>query len=136
MRSIFLVDDDEDDRSLFKEAVSVLDKNIQCWTASDGQQALDMLQFELVVTPDVIFLDLNMPKMNGLEFLKNLKKLRNFKSIPVIIYTTSSNPEDIRKTKELGATDYLTKPSDFDQLYQKLITILNKHLVPSYLDNY
>jgi CheY-like chemotaxis protein len=92
--------------------------------------------FELVVSPDIIFLDLNMPRMNGLEFLKAIKTHRSYKRIPVIIYTTSSNPEDIRKTKDLGATDFVTKPSDFDELYQKLITILNKHLIPAYLDNY
>jgi CheY-like chemotaxis protein len=136
MRSILLVDDDDDDRTLFKEAITVLDKSIQCWIAVDGQHAIDMLMYELVVVPDVIFLDLNMPKMNGLEFLKMIKGNRNFKKIPVIIYTTSSNPEDIRKTRELGATDYVTKPSDFDDLYQKLIAVLNKHLIPSYLDNY
>jgi CheY-like chemotaxis protein len=136
MRSILLVDDDDDDRSLFKEAVNVLDKSIQCWTAVDGQQALDVLMLELVMTPDVIFLDLNMPKMNGMEFLKMIKSHRSFKKIPVIIYSTSSNPDDIRKTKELGATDFVTKPSDFDELYQKLILVLNKHLTPSYHDNY
>jgi CheY-like chemotaxis protein len=136
MRSILLIDDDDDDRTLFKEAIAVLDKSIQCWTAVDGQGALDMLMFELVVAPDVIFLDLNMPKMNGLEFLKIIKNNRGFKRVPVVIYTTSSNPEDIRKTKELGATDFLTKPSDFDELYQKLISVLNKYLVPSYHDNF
>jgi CheY-like chemotaxis protein len=136
MRSILLVDDDDDDKTLFKEAVSVLDKSIQCWTASDGQQAMDLLLYELVVTPDVIFLDLNMPKMNGLEFLRMIRNNRAFKQIPIIIYTTSSNPEDMRKSRELGATDFVTKPSDFDELYQKLIGVLNKHLIPSYLDNY
>jgi CheY-like chemotaxis protein len=74
MRSILLVDDDEDDRSLFKEAVNSLDKSIQCWTAHDGQHALQVLMYDLIVIPDVIFLDLNMPKMNGLEFLSTIKK--------------------------------------------------------------
>jgi CheY-like chemotaxis protein len=136
MRSILLVDDDEDDKLLFSEALTVLDKSIQCWTAADGQHALDILMFELVVAPDIIFLDLNMPRMNGMEFLKTIKSHRSYKKIPVIIYSTSSNPEDMRKTKELGATDFVTKPSDFEGLYQKLITILNKHLIPAYLDNY
>jgi CheY-like chemotaxis protein len=136
MRSLLLIDDDDDDRTLFKEAIGVLDKSIQCWTAVDGQSALDILMFDLVVQPDVIFLDLNMPKMNGLEFLKNIKNNRSFKSIPVIIYSTSSNPEDMRKTRELGAADFVTKPSDFDELYQKLISVLNKHMVAAYHDNF
>jgi CheY-like chemotaxis protein len=136
MRSVLLVDDDEDDRTLFTEALAVLDKSIQCWTAVDGKHALDLLMYDLVVLPDVIFVDLNMPKMNGLEFLMSVKKHRGYKNIPVIIYTTSSNPEDIRKSKDLGAVDFVTKPSDFDALYQKLIAVLNKYLMPSYLDNY
>jgi CheY-like chemotaxis protein len=136
MRSVLLVDDDEDDRTLFTEALTVLDKSIQCWTAVDGKQAIDLLMYDLVVLPDVIFVDLNMPKMNGLEFLKAIKNHRSYKNIPVIIYTTSSNPEDMKKTRELGAVDFVTKPSDFDALYQKLITVLNKYLIPSYLDNY
>jgi CheY-like chemotaxis protein len=132
MRSVLFIDDDDDDRALFKEALSVLDKSIQCWTAVDGQNALDMLAYELVVLPDVIFLDLNMPRMNGIEFLKTIKSNRSLKSIPIIIYTTSSNPEDIRKTQALGAADYVIKPSDFDGLYQRLITVLNQYLIPSY----
>jgi CheY-like chemotaxis protein len=132
MRSVLLVDDDDDDRALFKEALGVLDKDLHCWTAVDGQQAIDMLAFELVILPDLIFLDLNMPRMSGIDFLKAIKSNRSFKSIPIIIYTTSSNPEDMKKTRNLGAADYITKPSDFECLYQKLIAVLNQHLAPSY----
>lgn len=135
MRSILLIDDDDDDRSLFKEALSIHDKSIQCWTANDGQQGLELLTYELVILPDLIFLDLNMPKMNGIDFLKNVKSNRGFKTIPVVMYTTSSHPADVKKTKELGAIDYLTKPSDFNELYKKIVAVLNKHSVPSYLDS-
>ena len=82
--------------------------------------------------PDLIFLDLNMPKMNGLEFLKAFKEISSFRNIPVVIYTTSSNPTDYNRTKEYGAVDYLIKPSNSKALYQKLILVLNQHLVPSY----
>jgi CheY-like chemotaxis protein len=131
MRSILLIDDDEDDRALFKEAVSSLDHGLQCWTANDGQQALDVLAYELIVLPDLIFLDLNMPKMSGIEFLTAIKKNRQHKNIPVIIYSTSSNPEDLRKCQELGATDFITKPSDFKVLIKTLSTLLNQHLQES-----
>ena len=131
MRSILLVDDDEDDRSLFKEAVNSLDKDIQCWTANDGQHALEVLMYDLIVVPDVIFLDLNMPKMNGLEFLSIIKKNRQYKSVPVIIYSTSSNPEDFKKSKELGAAEFITKPADFHELISKLASLFQKHLVDS-----
>jgi CheY-like chemotaxis protein len=128
MRTLLLVDDDEDDRILFQEAVSVLDKSIQCWTATDGQHALQILSYDLVVLPDLIFLDLNMPRMNGLEFLHAIKGNRSLRSIPVIIYSTSCNPNDIAQAKNLGALDFLTKPSDFNDLYSKLIHVLNRHL--------
>jgi len=124
MRSILLVDDDEDDRSLFKEAVNSCDKEIQCWTANDGQHAQQVL---MCVIPDAIFLDLNMPKMNGLEFLSFVKKNKHYKSIPVIIYSTSSNPEDQKKSKELGASDFITKPSDFHDLIARLSSVFQKH---------
>jgi CheY-like chemotaxis protein len=132
MRSILLIDDDEDDRALFKEAVSSLDHDLQCWTANDGQQALDVLTYELIVLPDLIFLDLNMPKMSGIEFLTAIKKNRQHKNIPVIIYSTSSNPEDLRKCQELGATDFITKPSDFKELIKTLSMLLNQHLQESF----
>jgi CheY-like chemotaxis protein len=128
MRSILLIDDDEDDRALFKEAVSFLDNGLQCWTANDGHNALEVLAYDLIVLPDVIFLDLNMPKMSGIEFLAAIKKDRRYKRIPVIIYSTSSNPEDLRKCEELGATEFVTKPSDFQDLIKTLSSLLNQHL--------
>jgi CheY-like chemotaxis protein len=131
MRSILLIDDDEDDRALFKEAVNFLDHDLQCWTANDGQHALDVLAYELIVLPDLIFLDLNMPKMSGIEFLTAIKKSRQHKNIPVIIYSTSSNPEDLRKCHDLGATDFITKPSDFQELIKTLSTLLYQHLQES-----
>lgn len=131
MRSILLVDDDEDDRSLFKEAVNSLDKEIQCWTANDGQHALEVLMYDLIVVPDLVFLDLNMPKMNGLEFLQIIKKNRQYKSVPVIIYSTSSNPEDLKKCKELGSAEFVTKPADFHDLISKLGSVFQKHLLHS-----
>jgi CheY-like chemotaxis protein len=75
--------------------------------------------------PDYIFVDLNMPRMGGLQFLKEIKQTETLKHIPVIIYSTSSNPGDIAKTRELGAVSFVTKPSRFSDLcnfLQSLIT--------------
>lgn len=112
---LFIVDDDEDDIKLFVEAVNSIDKNMGCFKAKNGEDALARLD-ELHMLPDVIFLDLNMPGMNGRETLEHLKKSERYKNIPVVIYSTSSSEQDKAETKKLGASDYLTKPDSFTDL--------------------
>jgi CheY-like chemotaxis protein len=72
----------------------------------------------------MIFLDLNMPMMNGKEFLQELKKTESFGQIPVIIYTTSSRPEDREQSLQLGASDFLVKPNNYRSLCEQLKSIL------------
>jgi CheY-like chemotaxis protein len=112
---LFIVDDDEDDINLFVEAVNEIDKSMGCFKAKNGEDALARLE-ELEMLPDVIFLDLNMPKMNGRETLERLKSSEKFKNIPVVIYSTSNAEQDKIDTKNLGASDYLTKPDSFTEL--------------------
>lgn len=74
--------------------------------------------------PDIIFLDLNMPLMNGRQFLQKVKQMKDFRSIPVVILTTSSDRESIVETRRLGATDFLTKPdklSGWEKLLSKIL---------------
>ena len=71
------------------------------------------------------FVDLNMPRMGGMQFLKEIKQTETLKDIPVIIYTTSSNPGDIAKTKELGAVSFVTKPSRFSELCSFLQSLVS-----------
>ena len=126
-QSILLVDDDEDDQLLFIDAIREIDKSIKCSVANDGLEAILSLQTKSPV-PDLIFLDLNMPKMNGYQCLAQIKKEMMFKEIPVVIYTTSRIESDRDRTLKMGASYFLTKPSDFSELIYELTRILELEL--------
>ncbi|MEJ7588551.1 MAG: response regulator [Ferruginibacter sp.] len=116
----FLAVDDEDDRMLFTEALNEIDPDIKCIMARNGKEALILLQNELFEVPDYIFLDLNMPIMNGLKCLAEIKDIDFLKNIPVVIYSTSSEKEFIEQSKNLGAINFFIKPSDFNSLSRYL----------------
>jgi CheY-like chemotaxis protein len=113
---VLLADDDDDDRELFEEIISVVNPAIQLQTAVDGLQLMNMLNRENIPLPDVIFLDLNMPGKNGKECLREIKKDKKLQDIPVIIYSTSSYPKDIAETHLSGAQLYISKPGTFSDL--------------------
>jgi CheY-like chemotaxis protein len=112
---VLLIDDDEDDRWLFSEAVARTVPAALCTTAPGGQEALNILVKTLPL-PDIIFLDLNMPGMDGKRCLMQLKKDPTLNHIPVIIYSTSNFHKDIEDAIRLGAADFVIKPSDFNHL--------------------
>jgi CheY-like chemotaxis protein len=107
-----LIDDDIDDQEIFLSVLEEVDPSIKCYTAANGQEAIHKLTSE-EVKPDLIFLDLNMPLMNGKQFLKACNALDDCKEIPVIILTTSSDKSSMEETRRLGAKDYITKPDKF-----------------------
>jgi CheY-like chemotaxis protein len=117
--TILLVDDDEEDRQIFMDALDGIDARIRCFTAGDGRAALRLLD-ECTTLPDIIFLDLNMPGMDGRRFLGEKNKNDRFKAIPVVVYSTSAHPRDIKETKELGAAGFITKPVLFDDISRKV----------------
>jgi CheY-like chemotaxis protein len=121
---LFLVDDDLDDHEIFKSALAKVDEDLELITATNGYEALEMLGTANKL-PDYIFVDLNMPRMGGFQFLIEIKKTDKLKNIPVIIYTTSSNPIDIARTKELGAISFITKPSLFSELCSLLRSLIS-----------
>jgi two-component system chemotaxis response regulator CheY len=88
--------------------------------ACDGQQGLAAVEAS---QPGLIFVDWNMPVMNGLEFIKAFRKLEQYASVPVIMVTTESLIGDVAKAIEAGATDYLMKPFDKDSLREKLTLV-------------
>ena len=120
----FIVDDDTDDQELFMEAVKEVDESIKCLTASNCEEALDMLKNRKISLPDVIFLDLNMPRLNGKQCLAEIKKEANLRDIPVIIYSTSSEKRDMEETSRLGAAYFLTKPNKFEELCKAMIYVV------------
>lgn len=122
----FLIDDDADDQEIFLRVLESVAPAVECHTASNGQEAIDKLR-NRQVKPDVIFLDLNMPLMNGKQFLQACQGMGSCKEIPVIILSTSSDQQTIRETRELGASDYITKPNRYsawkEVIQEKLRTV-------------
>lgn len=122
-KNLFLIDDDPDDVEIFEYALKTIDPTVHLFTAIDGEDALQKLS---IVTPDLIFLDLNMPKVNGMQCLVELRKMKHLDSTPIIIYTTSGDSADKDKTLHLGATCFFTKPAEFDILRRSLKYIMLK----------
>src|SRR4030095_10597401 len=113
---LFLIDDDADDQHVFAEALCEVDNSVILVTASNGLEALDTLENHRSRLPDLIFLDLNMPKMNGKQFLKEIKLSPHFSKIPVVIYSTSSATSDREDSFNLGASDFIVKPNSYGEV--------------------
>ncbi len=125
-KNIFLADDDEDDRLFFEEALKEVCNDAILTVAENGDELMEILYRPPVPMPDVIFLDLNMPKKNGFECLAEIKNNRNLKNLPIIIFTTSLQEESVRKVYNQGANYYVRKPTDYKQLkliVKKLLAI-------------
>jgi DNA-binding response OmpR family regulator len=120
---ILLIDDDEDDQTLFCEAVKLISPNIQCDVASNGQQGLIKLN-SYTQLPAAVFLDINMPILDGTETFKIIKSTPRLASLAVTIYSTSNSQDEVRKFLMMGA-GYITKPNSFDEL----VKILSKPIL-------
>ena len=120
---VFYADDDVDDRELFADALGEVNPEIKLILASNGHEMIELLQNHDV--PDFIFLDINMPVMSGKECLKTLKRLDRLKSVPVIMYTTTSNKEEFKNLALLGAAECVVKGVSFQAIKDSLRHILN-----------
>lgn len=118
--SILLADDDLDDCLFFKEAVEELSLPTQLSTMHDGEQLMLHLHNETNRLPDVLFLDLNMPRKNGFECLSEIKLNQKLKQLPVIIFSTSFEQEVVNLLYKNGAQYFIRKPSEFLQ-FKKII---------------
>lgn len=114
---IIIADDDEDDRTLIADALSLTRMDIATSEAVDGQDLLEKLR-DSADTPScpLVLLDLNMPRMGGFELLGQLRADPVFRRSPVVVLSTSSSDEDVARAYEIGANAYLVKPSTFDEL--------------------
>lgn len=121
-KNIFLAEDDEDDAYFFGQALEELHSDINLVASSNGKELMDLLNVP-PTPPDIIFMDLNMPLKNGYECLKEIREFEN--DIPVIILTTTANPEDIDKMYHLGATHFIVKPNNFPDLKEILKKVLS-----------
>jgi len=125
----FLIDDDADDQDIFILALEEVDKSIRCEVASDAIDALKRLSAK-EIRPDYIFLDLNMPCMNGKQCLSQIRKIDFLSNIPVIIYSTSSGQKDKKETEQLGAAHYIVKPNTVSALAEVLAHFFSVSLPP------
>jgi CheY-like chemotaxis protein len=133
--TILMADDDADDRELAQEALrlSQVPSDLRC--VEDGEELLDYLNRrgrysapESAPEPGLILLDLNMPRMDGHEVLRQLKRDSRLKRIPVIILSTSRRDEDVAGSYDLGANCFITKPGSFSELIQ-MMKVLDAHWV-------
>jgi CheY-like chemotaxis protein len=131
MPYILIVDDDADDRDLFCTAMREVDPSLACIHARDGQEALLGLRLKEFPTPHLIFIDLNMPRLNGFQCLKELKKDRALQNIPVAIYTTSKIREHKEECERLGAAHFITKPTRFTELCTVISDVLVSEMLLS-----
>jgi len=122
----FLVDDDLDDQEIFCMALLDLGETVDCIRATDGVQALEALNAEPYLIPDVFFIDMNMPRMNGMQCLQAIKKIDRLRHIPVYMCSTSSDPRVIAETRIAGAADFIIKPSNIAEFTSKLARIMQE----------
>jgi two-component system response regulator len=122
---VLLIEDSVNDADLVKEAIESGKKVIHLNVVRDGEEALDYLRrrgrFKTAVRPDLILLDLNLPKIDGREVLRELKADSDLGLIPIVVFTTSSAEEDILQSYQLHANAYIAKPVEFES-FIKIVT--------------
>ena len=122
--SVFLADDDDDDCVLFQDAMNEVANDHELVIAYDGQELLEVLHARVPPEPRVIFIDLNMPRKNGIECLQEIKRMEKLKGIPVVILSTSSQADSIETAFAHGADHYITKPGTYTMLKKTIETVL------------
>jgi CheY-like chemotaxis protein len=120
--TILYADDDADEIDFFCHALKIIDYSVECITAHDGRQALDVL--DKISMPDLIFLDLNMPRLNGKECLRLIKNNERLKQIPVVIYSNAASKKDIDELYQIGAFKFLRKHFDIPGLCRELKSLV------------
>lgn len=121
---ILLIEDDTIEIMKFNRVLKTLGLNHKVIEANNGQEALEILKVKEVI-PDIIVLDLNMPKINGIEFLRILKEDDYLKYIPAVILTTSNNHTDVLECYKIGISGYVLKPLKYDDYIERVKRMLD-----------
>ncbi len=124
---IVLVDDDEDDRMFFADALQEIEIKTELAEFHNGQELLDYLSEPNIERPQLIFLDLNMPVMDGFQCLREIRKNPELKDLVVAIYSTSSSERDIEETFVNGANIYINKPNKFEELKKTIGQVVKRN---------
>jgi CheY-like chemotaxis protein len=126
----FLIDDDLDDQEIFFFALQQVNPDVKCVYANDGIYGLKKLKEE-PFNPGLIFIDVNMPRMNGIECLKEIKKIGRLRDVPIYMYSTAADMAIINECKKLGATDFIKKSPAMSELENILSAILSNQNLPN-----
>lgn len=119
----FFIDDDEDDRDFFCTAMQEIDPNMECLFAKDGTDAIDQLTNTTLV-PDYIFIDMNMPLMDGRQCLAVINTIERLREVSIYIYSTSGSPKLVEEILAMGAKEFLIKPTSMNALEHLLREIV------------
>lgn len=125
---VFLVDDDYEDHEIFKMAFSKVDPSADVLTTESGIEAMDYISQHPDFNPDIIFFDVNMPRMNGKECIRELRKSTFFQNTPMILYSTHDGQKEIDEAQQAGASEFMTKPASIPEFTKALQNIVNRHV--------
>lgn len=128
MKNIFLTDDDIDDCSMFSDALDEVNTGAKLTIANNGFKLMETLEKTFPSSPEMIFLDLNMPLKNGFECLQEIRQSSKHHDIPIIIYSTTSNNDIVEQTYLHGATYYVCKPTSYSALKKIILYVLSLDL--------
>lgn len=124
IRKILLADDDADDRYFFEKAVETIPDKINLVMVNDGEKLINYLEQNLATLPHLVFIDMNMPRKNGLECLIAIKNIKALQHIPLVIYSTSLRDETSEQLYQSGAHYYINK-CQYSKLAESIIKIIN-----------
>ena len=125
-KTVHLADDDEDDRMLFKEALQEADPNVKVVEAQNGKELIENIKNSNDLDDTVVVVDMNMPKMNGIEAIEEIRKDPELHEVPAVMLSTSNNPDLKAKALKAGANDYYAKPTSFRGLLDIALKIFNR----------
>ena len=120
-----IIDDDPDDQEIFLMCVQEININIQCLTCNTGVDAISMLESDHRYIPEYIFIDVNMPKMDGITCLGILKKIERLKYSKFFMYSTSADRSALENSRKFGANDFIIKPVKKAELKDRLSGIFS-----------
>jgi CheY-like chemotaxis protein len=125
-KTIVLIDDDPDDLDIMKETLSKVEPSTQCISFVYPDEAIRVITSELIVIPDYIIIDMNMPRKTGLECLRELRAQEEFQDIPIVIYSTTISQATREALRKAGATHVFQKPSKYEAWTGVLKKVLNR----------
>ena len=126
----FLIDDDLDDHEFFSMVMQEIYPSIKCAFATDGVHAIEKLNANPSFIPNIILIDVNMPRMNGVDCLAEIKKLPHLQNAHIYMYSTSADPSMVERCIALGACGFIKKESTTEALQKKILEVISKLKTP------